>query len=143
MNGEKPDLPTEEEALLHYGVLGMKWGKSRTKATSDSIKSARARVVKAKGKIEKQETVVNALKGQGKAYKKQEQDLGKMKASLLKNPDRILSTRMTRGEKYTAVIFGTLTTGPIGLTAATAAIAVTSAKSRAREQKLNPDKKAS
>jgi len=137
---DKPDLPTEEEALAHYGVAGMKWGKTRVKANSDSIKSARARVNKAKGNIEKQEIAVNALKGQGKAHKKQEQELGKMRASLLKNPDRVISTRMTKGEKYASVLLGTLTLGPIGLSAAVTAIGVTSAKSRTREQKLNSGK---
>lgn len=134
---EKPTL----EELMHYGVLGMKWGKTRTRATSQSIHAARARVKKAKEKIEKQETVVSNLKGQGKAHKQQEKDLGKMKASLLKNPDRVLSTRMTKGEKYASVIFGTLAGGPVGLGAAAVAIGTTSAKSRAREQKINPDKK--
>jgi len=57
----------------------------------------------------------------------------KMKTARLKNPDRVLSTRMTRGEKAALLI---LFTPVIGI----AAISGTSAQSRRIERKQDKNK---
>lgn len=130
---DKPDLPTPEEALAHYGVLGMKWGKSRAKAGSASIRSARARTTRQKNNIDKQQDVINNKKGKGEAVSRDVQKLSSMKTSYLKNPDRVIAARMTRGEKVALGIVGLLAlpAAPI----AVGAIAGTSAQSRRIERK--------
>lgn len=129
MIDEKPTL----EELMHYGVLGMKWGKTRTKAGSASINSARTRVTREKNAIDKQQDVINNKRGKGEPFSRDSQKLANMKVSHLKNPDRVIAARLTRGEKVTLGLVGLLAlpAAPV----AVAAIAGTSAKSRRIERK--------
>ena len=129
---EKP--PLDENLLIHYGVLGMKWGKSRAKGSKVSIKNARARVAERKEKFKTQQNKVKAMKD-GKAKVAKMKDLEKTKISNLKSKDRVLAARMTRGEKAGTLILG-LVTG-VGLLPAAAVVAGTSARSRRIEYKQN------
>lgn len=131
---EKPDL----EELAHHGVLGMKWGKTRAKASRSDIMSARTRNKSRTRKIERQESKINTLKGKGQASKKEEKTLATMKSDYLKSPDRVIAARMTRGEKAATIIMGVgvgNVLAPVALPVAVAGVIGTSARSRRIESK--------
>lgn len=106
----EPDKPSIAEVLIHYGTKGMKWGVRKKKPTSDDIHAARVRQASRYRKFEKAQDDVNlatnsksrnaAIRRRDKAEK--EHDL---------NEDRVTAVRMTRGEKFGAV----LVAGPLGL----------------------------
>lgn len=123
-----------DEELAHYGVLGMKWGRTRTKATAGDIRKARNRLSVKQTKYVVQNDRVKAAKKSGNATKlaKEKQTLNKMKASFLKDPDRVTASRMTRGEKAAVFLLSVPTTGGI---VGVGAIAGSSAVSRRIEQK--------
>lgn len=112
-----------DDVLAHYGVLGMKWGKTRVRATGPQIRSARRSVQKSAIKVADAKSAVKAApKGSAKRAKA-ETNLAKTKVDFLKNPDRVTAARLTRGEKAVVALFLT----PAG---AAGAIAGTSAVSR-------------
>ncbi len=81
---EKPGSPGE--MLAHFGVLGMKWGITRSKGTKEfkaKFTTPQARA----GEIQRARGVVAKQKAQGKIA-------GEL--------DRATALRMTRGEKYIA-----------------------------------------
>lgn len=120
-----------EDELAHYGVMGMKWGHRRA-ATTSQIKTARANLSVKRSKYEAQrQKVKNTAKGA--ARDRQAKTLGNMKVSFLKDPDRVIAARMTRGEKALTLLL-TGVTG-VGIVAGGAAIAGTSAASRRIEKK--------
>lgn len=128
MDNEKPSL----EELAHHGVLGMKWGKTRAKATSSQIQTARRNVAINQNKYSNQAQKVRETKRGSKERAKETKKLADMKASFLKNPDRVTATRMTRGEKAVAGIF---VLSGVGTIPALAAVAGSSAVSRRIEYK--------
>jgi hypothetical protein len=123
---DKPDL----DALEHVGVLGMKWGHRKT-GTSSQIYRARGNVSKQRSGIKRQESKVNNASSD-KSHNVEKVKLNKLRADYLRNPDRVISARMTIGEKAAALIFA----GPVGL----AGIAATSARSRVIENKQDKRK---
>ena len=126
-------LSTEESStgeLTHYGVLGMKWGHRKSATTAD-IKAARNRISKKQAEYAIQDDKRRSTKRGTAARTRETQKLERMKTSFLKNPDRAVATRMTRGEKAAALIL----TVPTGGVAGIAAIAGTSAVSRRIEYK--------
>lgn len=128
VGAKKPSL----NELSHYGVLGMKWG-HRRKATGAEIRQARRNVRKQEAGIDVQIDKVAAAK-QGSAQRAREmRTLKNMNAAMLKNPDRVIAARMTRGEKI-ATLLVTGVGGPTGL-AGLGAIAASSARSRRIEYK--------
>lgn len=132
---EKPEL--DSDLLVHYGVVGMKWGKTRARGETVDIKAARARVAREKTNYDNARAKAQAIKD-GKQRTKAIKDLEKTRTKNLKNPDRVLAARMTRGEKAGTAVLG-LVTG-VGLPIAVAAIAGTSARSRRIEQKQDTGK---
>lgn len=133
MINEKPELPTHEEALQHYGVLGMKWG-HRRRANSDQIHNARIAVGKQKTQIQKQHDKVNALRPGTAGRATEAKRLSNLETSALKNPDRVIAARMTKGEKAASVLFSILLFPP-ALPVAAVGIAGTSARSRTIERR--------
>jgi hypothetical protein len=126
---DKPDL--DEDLLIHYGVAGMKWGKTRARGKSADIKKARGNVAKRAEKYKAEKNKLKAMKD-GKAKVQKMKDLNKMKVSNLKDPDRVLANRLTRGEKAAVLGFSFITlTLPVGL----GVVAGTSAASRRIEYK--------
>lgn len=125
-----------DEFLAHFGVLGMKWGKHRAKASTANIHAARRRVQKQKNELTKHEDKVSNL-ADPKARAKGMQEHAKLKASFLNNPDRVVAARLTRGEKAAIALFSIPTTGLVG---GVAAIAATSAHSRRIERKQETGK---
>lgn len=115
----KPSL----DEFAHYGVLGMKWGKHRAKATPTEIRKARRNV---RNQMEK----LSDKKAEVKRTGKGEKQLAKMKTDFLKNPDRVVAARLTRGEKAVIMILAG-PAAPISI----AAIGSTSAISRRIERK--------
>jgi hypothetical protein len=129
-----------EDALVHYGVLGMKWGKSRAKASSGQIHDARDRQmsrVEVVGDAKK--ALVKDSRTRLKSGRAAEGPSAKLKKNLddaekdfLDNPDRAIAVRMTRGEKALSLALA----GPVGLVL----IGATSATSRRIEQKQDKKK---
>jgi len=131
---DKPSL----ETLAHFGVLGMKWGHRRS-ATGSEIVDARRRI---QIKQQQAELVRSSRKSTKKGTPeraKQDVKLNQMKASFLKNPDRVIASRLTRGEK--AIVVMLAATG-VGAPFAVAAIGSTSAVSRRIEFKQDKAKAA-
>jgi hypothetical protein len=129
IDDEKPSL----EELRHYGVLGMKWGKTRAQATGDEIRVARANVNKEAAKYNKAANdLVRTTKGRSPERAAGKEKLADMKIEFLKNPDRVTAARLTRGEK---AILGVFALTGVGAAVPLAGIAVTSAHSRRIERK--------
>jgi hypothetical protein len=119
-----------DDVLAHFGVLGMKWG-HRKVADSSDIRAARARLMVQQSRYEKATKAVRkSSTPQGKAAAKAK--VAHIKASFLKNPDRVTATRMTRGEKAVSVLIS----GPFSVIP----IATTSAISRRIEYKQDNGK---
>lgn len=128
------DKPSIDEALAHYGVMGMQWGKSsRAQGNGTDIRRARRAVGTAKDAYKDQAKVVSATAKGSAARAKGEKELAKTKAAMLKNPDRVMAARLSKGEKVATWL---LTGGTIGL----GAIAVTSVRSRRIEYKQKSNK---
>lgn len=123
------DKPSIDD-VLHYGVLGMKWGKTRPKATGADIRNARVNLNAKQGELFKAQNDLKAKKKAGTATKKDQDAVGKMTTDFLKNPDRAIAGRLTRGEKAVFAILAVPTGGTSLLT-----IAGTSAISRRIERK--------
>jgi len=135
---DKPDLPTEEEALAHYGVLGMKWGKTRAKATTAQIKLARKNRDEQGTKLGDEHLKLEAMGKNDKGRRAQERKVANMQTAYLKNPDRVTAVRLTRGEKAAVTLFTLMSANPVGAPAAIANVAVavgSSAASRRIEYK--------
>lgn len=128
------EFETPGTALLHYGVAGMKWGKSRAQASTVQIKSARSRVYQEKEAFKKADKKAAETRDAGERAVKN-LEVKKMKTNLLKNPDRVIANRLTRGEKAVFGLWGLASGGVLPL----AAIGATSATSRRieRKQELN------
>lgn len=126
---EKPSL--EEYTLQHYGVLGMKWGQ-RKKFTGAQIRDARRTLSVQNKQYRTEARKVNSLKEGTAARKLGEKKLERLNRDYLNNPARVAAIRMTRGEKFSAVLFSS--TG-IGAGLAVASIAGTSIASRRIEVK--------
>lgn len=116
-----------DDILAHYGKKGMKWGVHSAKPSSGDIKDARTRFNrKAEDfhadtkKLKKTTERGSAARVAGMAK------LEKRKVSLLKDPDRATSLRMTKGEKAATVAvaaspFVLVTPGGLVVTASAAA----------------------
>lgn len=94
----------EEEELAHYGKMGMHWGVTRAQATPTQIRKARVNVKKEKAAYKSQAQVVKAMAKGSEARAKGEKELATMNIARLKNPDRVISARLTRGEKVASII---------------------------------------
>lgn len=126
---EKPSL----DVLAHMGVLGMKWGQ-RKSANGTDIRAARNRLsTRVAGYNVQRDKVLATEKGSAQR-KKGEAKLKEMNTSFLKDPDRVIASRMTRGEKAVAILLSVGTAGIVS-PAALGSIAVSSAVSRRIEQK--------
>jgi hypothetical protein len=125
LHEDKPSL--EDLALMHYGVMGMKWGKTRAKADGLEIRSARARVDSmGTNYLRAKRAAKKAPKG-SERQKKRLAEAEAFKKKWQKMPERGVAARMTRGEKVVSVIL----LGPL----AAIPIATSSAASRRIEKK--------
>jgi hypothetical protein len=125
---EKPSL----EDLVHYGVLGMKWG-HRKAATGKEIKAARQTLM-ARSKAYRKESKKLGNYAEGSPKRKAlELKLAKQHQAYLKDPARVIASRMTRGEKFGTALLTTPT--PLGILASVGSVAATSAASRRIEFK--------
>lgn len=131
MNIVGQDKPSLEDALKHYGVLGMKWGRTRVKGTSADVRDAREAIQVKSDRIDRQrENVVVAKRGSTERNKETAK-LAKMVKDYNNDPDRVLAARMTRGEK---AIIGILSIPTLGIPYV-AAVATSSGVSRRIERK--------
>lgn len=127
-DGVKPELGS----LEHYGVLGMKWGRTRARGDAYDIRTARASVVGKNAKYQQQLRRAGKIKDQGERALALDA-AKKVKAANLNDPDRVLAARLTRGEKLVSAILLT----PLG---AGVLIGSTSAYSRRIERKQEKGK---
>lgn len=119
----KPSL----EDLTHFGVKGMKWGVRKREANSAQIVAARRRLKADSKSYATRAKKLDTAKGADKA--KLEASLRKQHQAYLKDPDRVIAARMTRGEKATSALFGlgsvsglVVTAGTIGGSAITSRV---------------------
>lgn len=129
LNDEKPDL----ETLAHFGVLGMKWGKTRTKGDTGQIRSAQRNFANERNKLWDQQSAAKKFKKGTKERAAADVKTGKLKVALLKNPDRVLAARLTRGEKVALAIISIAV--PPALPGALATVVGSSVASRRIEKK--------
>lgn len=115
---EKPSLV--ELGLQHFGVLGMKWGRSRAKGTSAQVRQARRDLTVKRNAFRSQEDKKDSLPAGSAARAKAQAQLERMKKDFNSDPARVLASRTTRGEKVAALIIA----GPFGLIPIAAASAV-------------------
>ena len=139
---------TPQDALAHYGVKVMKWGRrrsdtelakasvGRSKPTNREIHDARARVGSQARQLNRQIDKTNLATG--KQQKVEAKKLSEMSTSFLKNPDRATALRLTTGEKVTLSILAVGVPG-IGTTAAgiSAGSRVAARKMVERQQRNN------
>lgn len=119
-----------QEFLAHYGVKGMRWGKTtksdaggssapastysrslaKEKVSNDDIYDARLRVYTQSQAVRRE---IKDIKAQAKAGKTavDKVAINEAKAALYNNPDRVTASRMTTGDKVVAGIIA-LSTGP-------------------------------
>lgn len=128
---DNPDASLDE-ILAHHGVLGMKWGKHRAKGNSIDVRAARSRTFTANHNLEQQQSKAQNIRDPKKRAAALK-DVEKQRVKNLKNPDRVLAARLTRGEKAASALLLT----PMG---AGALIAATSAHSRRIERKQEKGK---
>lgn len=102
VGAEKPSL--SELVISHYGVKGMKWGEHKAKPTGHDIKEARRSVHNQFSEIRNQKRANKFDRKAGRDTSKGEAKVAKMTSKLLKDPDRITASRLTRGEKAAAII---------------------------------------
>lgn len=151
---QKPSL---EEALEHYGVLGMKWGvrrsdeelsrakkkkalkKAKAELTPSEIKDARVRDAGRVRKLNRQIDAVN-LAEEGKEQARELEKLEQMSIERLKHPDAANALRMTDGEKAAHVALAVLLPGPGTVGAlASAGLRVSTRKAYEKQQKKYAD----
>ncbi len=129
VGAEKPSL----EELVHFGVKGMKWGQRKGPTTLGSklndavrdvetglainnlgdpnhpsgktIRDARDRVAAQKRGIRAAKKDVRKAKRRGEDTSTGKSKISEMQASLLRNPDRITASRMTKGETAVSILF--------------------------------------
>lgn len=106
-----------ENYLEHYGKMGMKWGHRKSGGAKD-IRAARKALQPGLEKIKAAKRDVRST-GKGSAERViANKALAKVKTEHLKNPDRVLANRLTRGEKTAAIL---LLQGGLGVVLATSA----------------------
>lgn len=119
-----------DDELAHFGVLGMKWGRTRAKATGSEIHAARRKIDALRSA---HNVAVDQRRGTKKgtaAYTKANAKVQRIEKDFKNDPKRVIAARMTRGEKA-AAIFLAAPTGGVSLLA----IGVSSAASRRIEKK--------
>lgn len=125
---QKPSL----DDLMHYGVLGMKWGQRR-KATGGQIREARRRLDAKRSEYRRADDKAAAARPGSREARVANAKVKRLEKEFKDDPDRAIAIRMTRGEKVASVLL----LGPIGLLP----IVGTSATSRIIENQQDSRKK--
>jgi len=126
------DQPTLEE-LRHYGVMGMKWGRTRASASGSDIRRARRNFdVKAGDYRDARKQARKTTKRGSAEREAANKKVADMRTSLLKDPDRATAVRITNGEK---AIYAALALTGVGVIPVAAAVGTQTAIGRHIEKK--------
>lgn len=102
LNETKPDL----DELVHFGVKGMKWGvRKASRPSASEVYRARDKTFNQKLDIKRQKKAVKSAKRPATKAKR-EAKLSEMKMNLLKNPDRAVAQRITKGDLAVTGLLG-------------------------------------
>lgn len=108
------EFDTPADALEHFGVKGMKWGRRKAKPTATEIRDARALTAGREREIRRATDQLNlavAKSPNSKETKKVAKELAQLHVDYLKNPDRATAWRMTTGEKLASALLAVAVPG--------------------------------
>jgi hypothetical protein len=110
IDGEKPTL----EELRHHGVMGMKWGKTKTHPTGTQIRKARRDFEGKRNDYWDAQKQVRKTTKRGSAEREAgNKKTADMRLALLKDPDRATAAKITRGEAAIYAAFALTGVGTI------------------------------
>lgn len=92
------------DELTHFGKKGMRWGVRKDYPSGKTIREARRSTNAQRGDIMAKRGKLALHAVLGKPTGRDKTNLSKAKLKYLKNPDRLVAAKLTKGESVTAVV---------------------------------------